>query len=145
MESVNMQNKGSLKIAGIVFFVILVGTGFYFAARRTLIADFRESLVSASSMDTYSYGETLFQTRGCAGCHQHDPAGSMGDEGPNLTDIAARHDADFVRSSIVTPNAVIAPRCPEGPCSAGIMPDYGSILNAEQVDALVVYLMASPG
>jgi mono/diheme cytochrome c family protein len=126
-------------IVGVVIVGLLVGG--YFAFRRTLIADVRESLMNVDTTDTVAYGATLFQTRGCVGCHTLESAGATGDEGPNLSHIASRADADYIRESILTPNAVIADDCPEGACPAGLMPQYGSILTPAQVDALVAYLM----
>lgn len=120
--------------------VLLVLVGGYFAFRRTLVADALEALARPDKTDLAAYGATLFQTRGCTGCHSFAPAGSVADEGPDLTGIATRHDAAFIRTSIVDPNAVIAADCPEGPCQANVMPQWGSILTTEQVDALVTYL-----
>lgn len=120
--------------------VLLVLVGAYFAFRRTLVADALEALAQPDKTDLVAYGATLFQTRGCTGCHSFVPAGSIADEGPDLTGIAIRHDANFIRTSIVDPNAVIATTCPEGACQANVMPQWGSILTTEQVDALVAYL-----
>ncbi|MEM9953549.1 MAG: cytochrome c [Chloroflexota bacterium] len=128
------------KIALGIFIGIGVLVGLYFAFQYTLIADFRESQLNVDTSDDYAYGEVLFETRGCAGCHVHDVIGSNGDTGPNLTDIAGRADTDTIRESIVNPNAVIADDCPEEACEANVMPTYGNILTTEQVDALVVFL-----
>jgi hypothetical protein len=49
----------------------------------------------------------------------------------------------YIRQSIVEPNAYLAPECPNGPCLANIMPrDYGQRLLPQQVETLVVYLLA---
>jgi mono/diheme cytochrome c family protein len=126
---------------GTALLIIGVVIGLYFAFRRTLVADALEAVSGVDAADTLAYGATLFQTRGCAGCHTLESAGAMGDEGPNLTGIAARHDEAYIRQSITTPDAVIAENCPEGECRAGIMPPFGSFLTPEQIDALVLYLM----
>jgi mono/diheme cytochrome c family protein len=120
--------------------ILGVGTGAYFTFRYTVVAQVQESLVNVDTTDSVEYGRTLFQTRGCSGCHSFAPVGSLGDEGPDLTGVAARHDADYIRQSIMSPNAVIAPRCPEGACQPNVMPPFGDILTSAQIEALVVYL-----
>jgi mono/diheme cytochrome c family protein len=125
-----------------LFVLALAGTGFYFTFRYTLIADVRESLSSAADQAPVDYGRTLFSTRGCAGCHTLETIGAVGDEGPNLTGIASRADADYIRESILEPNAVIATGCPDGPCESGVMPgNYGRILDDAQLDALMTFLL----
>jgi mono/diheme cytochrome c family protein len=118
-----------------------VGTGVFFALEYTLVAQVREALVNPNTDDTIEYGRTLFQTRGCAGCHTLEKAGAMGDTGPNLSDISMQHDSAYIYQSIATPNAVIAAQCPEGPCEPDVMPAFGTILTPDQINALVAYLM----
>ncbi|MDX2161654.1 MAG: cytochrome c [bacterium] len=121
--------------------VLIVGViiGGYFAFRRTLIADIREASLNIDTTDPVAHGATLFQTRGCAGCHQLDSAGAAGDEGPNLTGIGGRETLAYLVESIREPGAVIADNCPEGVCQP-IMPAYGTFLTTEQIDALAAYL-----
>ena len=71
--------------------------------------------------------------------------GAQGVFGPELTAIGRTGTAteDFMRQSIVDPNAVIAPDCPFVPCQAGLMPQfYGLSLTEDDLDALVVYLLS---
>jgi len=50
--------------------------------------------------------------------------------------------SDYLRMSIVDPEAYLAPDCPNGPCMEGIMPgDYGNRLTAGQTDTLVDFLL----
>jgi hypothetical protein len=50
--------------------------------------------------------------------------------------------SDYLRTSIVDPEAYLAPDCPNGPCLAGIMPgDYAIRLTAGQIDTLVDFLL----
>jgi cytochrome c oxidase subunit II len=131
---------GSLQRAlllGLLAIGVLVGA--IFAFEYTLVAQVREAVTPVDTTDLVAYGRTLFQTRGCAGCHSFEPAGSVGDDGPNLTDIAVRHDAAYINQSIQVPDAVIADQCPDGACEP-IMPNFGDILNEDQIDALVAYL-----
>lgn len=130
---------GLMTLIGVIGILI----GGYYLLRRTLIADLREAVIAPDTQDPLEYGAILFQTRGCTSCHTLDRAGSSGDEAPDLSGLPNRADADYVRESITDPTAVIATGCPDGPCEP-IMPDYGAILKDKQVDALVVYLMATP-
>lgn len=92
-------------------------------------------------------GEAVFASAGCGGCHAFAPAGSDGAVGPKLDDLAASAEAagqpleEFVRQSIVEPDAVVA----EG-FQPGVMPgSYGDSLESAEIDALVGYLTESKG
>lgn len=117
---------------------IMAATGFTF--RQPIIAG-AVSVVAGpvAGPDEESYGESIFQTVGCAGCHTLEAAGADGDTGPDLSAIGDRASAAYIRESISDPRAVLAGGCPEGPCEP-VMPLYGEMLSVEQVDALVVYL-----
>lgn len=133
---------GSVQRALIAVMILAVtAVGLYFAFRRTVIADIREAVIAPDTSDPVTYGATLFQTRGCGGCHTLSAANVVGDVGPDLDGIGLRHDADFIRQSIVNPNAIIAENCPEGVCDTNVMPEWGNILNDQQVEALVAYLV----
>lgn len=97
-------------------------------------------------------GKELFQNLGCGSCHTI--AGiSEGKVGPELThvgtvaeerarDAGAASAEEYIRQSIVDPNAFIAPECPSGACPQGVMPiAFGQTLSDDQVQALVTYLM----
>ena len=77
---------------------------------------------------------------GCGGCHTIEGV-SAGQVGPDLTHIGGSRDSDYIRQSILDPDAVIASGCPGGACPPGVMPQsFGDSLTAEQVDTLVDYL-----
>lgn len=79
----------------------------------------------------------LFIQHGCSNCHTLADAGSGTHAGPDLDDALPGKDADFVRESIVNPDAEIA----EG-FQGGVMPDdYGERLSDEELDNLVEYLL----
>ena len=81
-------------------------------------------------------GKTVFQVSGCGGCHTFSAAETTGTTGPNLDEVLAGKDAEFVRRSIVEPNADIA----QG-FSPGVMPQtYEDQLSPKQVDDLVAFL-----
>jgi cytochrome c oxidase subunit II len=80
-------------------------------------------------------GKTLFTELGCGGCHALEAAGTNGQTGPDLDESLQGKDADFIRESIVNPNAEVA----EG-FQPGIMPNYGEQLDSKQVADLVAFL-----
>jgi len=102
-------------------------------------------------------GEQLFATSPCVSCHDVTKPWPGGEICPNLGNIAteaerivrsreyrgkAKTAADYIRESIVDPNAYIVPgaryRTADG---RSVMPkDFGSTLNGAQIDDLVAYL-----
>jgi cytochrome c oxidase subunit 2 len=86
-------------------------------------------------------GQSLFTSLGCGSCHVLQDAGSQGQVGPDLDNVLADADEEFVRQSIVEPDAEIA----EG-FQPGVMPKtYGEQLSEQQLDALVEYLLEASG
>jgi cytochrome c oxidase subunit II len=81
-------------------------------------------------------GKKVFLDNSCGGCHTFKPAGTNGTTGPNLSDVLKGKSADFIKQSIVDPNAEIAKGYPPG-----VMPQtYGSQLNSKQLADLVAFL-----
>jgi cytochrome c oxidase subunit 2 len=91
-------------------------------------------------------GKTLFtqgngQSTACGACHTLADAGTSASVGPDLDDGLQGRDANFIRQSIVEPDAQIA----QG-YNRGIMPtNYGQTLSAAELDALVSYLQEATG
>jgi len=80
-------------------------------------------------------GAAVFAEAGCGGCHTFGPAGSTAEVGPSLDDLP--DDPELIRTSIAEPDAQIA-----AGFEAGVMPKtFGEQLSAEQLDALVQYLL----
>ena len=85
--------------------------------------------------------KTFFVNNGCDGCHTFKPAGANGTVGPDLDNLseaaqkAGQPLDEFIRQSIVDPNAYVAPGYPKG-----VMPETFSSLPVGQLDALVQYL-----
>ena len=67
--------------------------------------------------------------RYCATCHMIDGEGSPG--APDLTNIGAKHDAQWLKDWITAPDEVDP---------AANMPAFGSALTTEQMAVLVRYL-----
>jgi cytochrome c551/c552 len=86
-------------------------------------------------------GKEVFTEKACGSCHTFEPAGTSGTVGPDLDELAdAAENAgkelhEFVRESIVDPNAYVAPGF-----QPGIMPDFGDQLTPKEVDDLVAFL-----
>jgi len=103
-------------------------------------------------------GGRLFATLPCVSCHDVTKPWPGGDICPNLGNIAteaariirlpeyrgkARTAEDYIRESIIDPNAYIVPgasyRTAEG---QSVMPkDFGATLTGAQIDDLVAYLL----
>jgi cytochrome c oxidase subunit 2 len=84
--------------------------------------------------DDLAAGKDVFTTN-CGSCHTLADAGTTGSAGPVLDDTLKGKDADFVRESIVNPDAEVA-----NGFQPGIMPPFDN-LPADQLDAVVKYLV----
>lgn len=93
------------------------------------------STTTTASVD----GAQVFDSAGCSGCHTLAAAGSSAAVGPDLDGALKGESADFIKTSIVDPNAVIAKGYPPD-----VMPqDFGTRLSPEELDAVVQYLVES--
>ncbi len=87
-------------------------------------------------------GKRIFNAAGCASCHSLSDAGASAAVGPGLDDAARgggtpQPPAEWLRESIVDPNAVLAPGY-----RRNLMPeDYGQRLDDREVGQLVDYLL----
>jgi cytochrome c oxidase subunit II len=87
-------------------------------------------------------GKAVFANNGCGACHTFTPAGASGKVGPDLDKLRAEAQRagkplqDFVRQSIVDPNAYIEPGF-----QANVMPQTFKTLPKAQLDVLVQYLV----
>ncbi len=85
-------------------------------------------------------GKALFEktvlegNAGCITCHAREPGKTI--VGPSLAGIASKGE-DFIRESIVNPDADVTEGFPAGT----MPPDYGEKLSEEQINQLVKYLM----
>jgi cytochrome c oxidase subunit II len=88
-------------------------------------------------------GLAVFQQNGCGGCHTFKPAGSTGNVGPDLDNLAQAAqkagrgpEAQFVQESIVKPQAYLAPGYPDA------MPHiFGTQIPPDKLKQLVQYLV----
>ena len=93
---------------------------------------------------------TIINNAGCTSCHQIGDIGEAHKVGPDLSNIgvdaAARlpdfSAADYIRQSILEPNAFLAPVCPNSDCLPNVMPqDYGQRLTEDQLRTVVAFLL----
>ncbi len=88
-------------------------------------------------------GKAVFTNNGCSSCHTLKAAGATGKVGPDLDKLPAYAQTagqpleDFIRESIVNPNAYVQPGFPKG-----VMPPFAN-LPKDQLDAVVQYLVES--
>jgi len=88
-----------------------------------------------------SSGKAVFAANGCSGCHTFTPAGANKKVGPDLDKLPAEAQRagkpleQFIRESIVDPNAYAEPGYPKG-----LMPTSFATLPKSQLDALVMFL-----
>jgi mono/diheme cytochrome c family protein len=107
-------------------------------------------------------GKAVYEKAGCTACHAIRGVGNQGAVGPSLNKIGSESDEivasedyktkvtgqpaattgeEYIRQSILHPGAYIYPKCPQGPCPAGVMPAiYEQQLTPEELNQLVLYL-----
>jgi mono/diheme cytochrome c family protein len=86
-------------------------------------------------------GRRIFVETGCGSCHRLAEAGTSGTTGPDLDETLDGRSEEFIRTSIVDPDAVAA----DG-FSPDVMPsDYGDRLSNRDLEALVEYLGDTSG
>jgi len=79
-------------------------------------------------------GEALMTRHGCGACHRY--GSQVGAIGPDLSDIGATRDRDFLRRSVLEPNTDIS----EGYMPNLMPPIYADQLSPEELDLIVDYL-----
>ena len=80
-------------------------------------------------------GLKVWAAQGCGSCHTFAPAGATATIGPNLGLSLGGRSRDYIRESIVAPNA----RVPGG--RASIMPaDFAKRISKPELDALVAFI-----
>ncbi len=116
------------------------------------------SISISSAQETNVVTLQAFQKGGCGACHVIPGVpGASGTLGPDLSQISslaekyitsseysgnAKSVEEFIRESILDPQAFIAPECPTGPCQAGLMPaNFNATLTEEELQALIDYLI----
>lgn len=98
----------------------------------------------ALSGDSRQAGSAVFEAQGCGSCHTLAAARATGKVGPSLDKLPAEAKQagkpleDFVRESIVNPDAYVQPGY-----SKELMPETYDELPKEQLGALVEYLIDS--
>lgn len=90
-------------------------------------------------------GEQIFTAAGCGACHKLSKAGTSGETGPSLDDLASAAaergeggPEEYVQESLVDPDSFTV----EG-FQTGVMPSYDGKLDEKQLSALVDYLLGN--
>ena len=117
------------------------------SATPTAVVETSAETTAAGALD----GATIFARLNppCLTCHQLGGKGSKFGPGPNLDelkDVAATRveglsAEEYVHQSIVQPAAFIVKQCPAGPCVNAMPKNYSDQMTAEELDALVQYLL----
>ena len=80
-------------------------------------------------------GLEVWAAQGCGSCHSFAPAGSTATIGPNLSNALGGRSRDYIRESIVAPNAKV------GGGESSIMPeDFAKRMSKAELDALVEFI-----
>ena len=130
----------------------LVRNGFVTSGRPETTA---AAQVSAASANPVALGEAVFRRSppACFSCHSTTEGTVL--VGPSLAGLAtraatvvaspsykgaARSPADYIRESILRPNAYVVTGPTFGAGGQSIMPPFEAVLKPEEVDQLVAYL-----
>ena len=103
-------------------------------AQAHAILSYMREVRGAGGAPTISGGErtaAVVLGRYCASCHMIDGEGAS--SAPDLSNVGARHDADWLRRWIANPEEV-------DPLAS--MPPFGDVLSAAELDALTKFLAA---
>jgi cytochrome c oxidase subunit II len=80
-------------------------------------------------------GLKVWAAHGCGSCHSFAPAGSTATIGPNLSHSLGGRSRDYIRESIVAPNADV------GGAGESIMPEgFAERMTKAELDALVAFI-----
>jgi mono/diheme cytochrome c family protein len=93
-----------------------------------------EAVAEGERRPPFATPEDAIAELACGGCHKI--AGEEGELGPDLTTIGALRDRDYLRRSLLDPNAEIA----EGFDREMMPEDYGEQMYATELEMLVDYL-----
>ena len=137
-----------LRILGLVVSLVLL-----LAACSNARAKVADKSAPTTDGDPEAGKELYLNAGGCVSCHTIDNLpGAIGQVGPDHTHIATRAEKtaqkagvggaeEYIRQSILNPDAYIAPDCPQGACDPGIMHLPVPPLTEQQIDDLVAFLM----
>lgn len=109
--------------------------------------------------DVVAKGKEAFNKYGCQACHAIQGF-AEGAVGPNLTNLYADAQKiiasaeyknsqgkattaeEYIRESILNPNAFVVAQCPGGPCPQGVMiQNFKDQISEPELEALIGYLM----
>jgi len=99
---------------------------------------------TAAAAPSGASGPELVQQWGCVACHKFDGPEKL--VGPSLWDVGARKDANYIRESILEPDAVVVEGFPAG-LMKGTLDGQGFYqkLSLQDLNSIVSYLTALKG
>ena len=112
--------------------------------RKELEEWIKAKSVRPDGMEPATYGKSLYQNRGCAGCHSNDGSSRVGPTFKNLYGKAAGEhpleggesvavDENYIRESILYPKAKIVKGYP------AVMPSYKGQLSDDDIASIIAY------
>jgi len=120
-----------------------------------------EAPASSESVDEATLAASGFSKGGCGACHVIPGVpNATGTIGPDLSEIGqvaettiasadykgnAKTAIDFLKESLLTPDAFVSENCPNGACAAGLMPSYANgTVSDQELNAMVNFLAKLP-
>jgi cytochrome c oxidase subunit 2 len=99
---------------------------------------------AAAAAPSGAAGPALVQQWGCVACHKFDGPEKL--VGPSLWDVGARKDANYIRESILEPDAVVVEGFPPG-LMKGTLDGQGFYqkLSLQDLNTIVNYLTSLKG
>lgn len=129
-------------LADLAAFLVTLGN----PKRDLLAGTIGPSMGELDLSDVAQYGAELYRTEGCVACHSIDGSanvgpswlGLWGSQRPLEGGGSVLGDADYIRESMIDPNAKVAAGYP------AIMPNY-SRLSDEQMDSIIAFMESLGG
>ncbi len=149
----NSRKQTALLVAVAAMLLIVAGCSPAAAPSPTLAP----TATTAPEVEGTGLAEAAMQKTACGTCHVipgvPDAQGTVGPDLSMIGEMAEEHIAsgeydgeaktaeEYVRESIVDPDAFISDECPSGPCQKGLMlPTLAESLTPAELDAMVAYL-----
>lgn len=124
-----------LGAAALAFAVVALAFGIHEDPEGQTATSAKPAVAPASAQVEDDSGRAIFGRMGCGSCHTLAAAGSKGQIGPNLDSRLGRHTRATLIARITAP--------PSGGTPSAMPTDFGSRMNAREVDALVRFLLGA--
>ncbi len=127
--------RSTAPLAAVLAALVLLAAG---CGGETTKAAAPETVVGTIQQETLPQGDpkqgvAIFKQQGCASCHTLEQADAHGNVGPNLNEALKGADEEFIRTSIVNPNAEVAKGY-----QPGIMPSFDQLPEQQLADLVAL-------